>query len=409
MINSVLVLMALMTQAQVLPKNDPAFQLVFNEEFNTDTLNRYVWMKQYPWGHFTNTNRYPASLSAPGGDGCASLAAPNDAISGIRMNDVDTSTLKIAGGVCDLKIKKENRYGNIYSYPGGVFTPDSLPYKYMRSMLVSRYSFKYGYFEIKFKYSYRANSVTNAFTPTFWLLDIAQAADSSDLMQYSETDIFEIDGTNNRYMCTMHHRTKYQPKRIMEQKVNDVNLVTGGTWHTAAGYWHPHGVDFYLDDTLRGQWVNDTAALMRNQYMVIDMDSPAMNFCVPIDTVNTQYPITMSIDYVKVWQLGSACDTAKSVCNATLATHPPPKVYQQMTEGGTGCSVQLNNGSTGIFGKNYVFLDEGFELGANAEVLIEVKDCYESKVIHAFPKTHRMPFDIHVPMPPSFWTDMIHN
>lgn len=52
---------------------------------------------------------------------------------------------------------------------------------------------------------------------------------------------------------------------------------------------------------------------------------------------------------------------------------------------------QLNNGSTGIFGKNYVLLNEGFEIGNNADVLIEVKECYESNLYNFFPHGRTAP------------------
>lgn len=317
------------------------------------------------------------------------------------MNDVDTSTLKINNGICKLTIEKKYRYGHIWTYTNG-FSEDTILYKYMRSMLVSRYKFKYGYFEMKFKYSYRTvYNPSNAYTPTFWLLGIAETADSADFMQYSEIDFNEIRTTDNMFASTVHHRNKFQSKRKLSNAVLSNTLVTGGQWHTVAGHWHPKGVDFYVDDILRGSWVNDTAALLRDQYIVIDTDVPAMNFCVRADS-STQFPYTTEIEHVKVWQLKSACDTVKTVCNATLATHPVPKVYQVITEGGSGCSVQLNNGSTGIFGKNYVLLNEGFEIGNNADVLIDVKECYDSKMYNFFPHARTTT----PKMPPSFWTDL---
>lgn len=331
-----LVFCTLTIKAQnLLPKNDPAYKLVFNEDFSVDTLDNYKWMKHYNWGHFTNTNRYPTVWLNNGG--CQSSAPPNDSICGFRMNDPDTSTLKIDSGICKLTIRKENRYGHVWTWPGGVFTPDSLMYKYIKSMLVSRYKFKYGYFEIRFKYPYRSTpNGNNAYTPTFWLLGIAESADTADFMQYSETDIFEINAIDNKYTATMHHRNKFQTRRKLTNIIDNDFLVTGGQWHTASGHRHPKGVDFYVDDTLRGSWVNDTAALMREQFIVIDTDSPTMNFCVPTSS-GTTYPYTTEIDYVKVWQLQSACDTSKTVCNATMSTHPAPKVYQEITDGGSGC------------------------------------------------------------------------
>lgn len=379
----------------ILPKDDPAYELVFSEEFSLDTLDRNKWMPRYLWGHFTNTNTYPVALSS--GNGCASLAPPNDKLSGVRFN-ADTSLMKMSGGICNMKIVKKNAYGHILD---ANYATDSLQYKYMRGMLSTRYLFKYGYFEIKFKYDYRNTpNGANAYTPTFWLLGFPND-DTSHIIQYSEIDIFEIDATLNQYTSTVHRRKKNFANGKATKFVDNGTYVSGGQWHTAAGHWHSKGIDIYVDDVFRGSWVNDTAALLLPSYFMIDTDSPSMNFCVPIDTVNTQYPYETQVDYVRVYQLRSACDTSKTVCNANLATHPPPKVYQQITDGGSGCSIQLNNGNTGIFGENFVLLDEGFEIGNNAEIYMNVRDCYKSSIQHRFP----LSVNDSQPMPQNFFND----
>ncbi len=379
----------------ILPKDDPAYELVFSDEFNLDTLDRNKWMTHYPWGHFFDSNIYPTWLSS--GDGCAALAPPNHKVSGVRFNR-DTSLLKQSGGTCNMKIIKKNAYGHLKPW-----TVDSLPYKYMRGMLNSRYIFKYGYFEIKFKYAYRTIfNGANAYTPTFWLLGYVQ--DTSQLMQYSEIDIFEINATQNKYTSTIHRRKKNESV-ISTRFIDNDTYVSGGQWHTAAGHWHPKGIDIYIDDVLRGSWVNNDAAILNPQYLIIDTDSPASNFCVPIDSVNTQYPYETNIDYVRVYQLRAACDTSKTVCNATLATHPPPKVYQQITDGGGGCSIQLNNGNTGIFGENFVLLQEGFEIGNNADIYMNVRECYNSYIHNQFPFVGNS----FMPMPPNILNDHFNN
>lgn len=65
---NVIIFCSIVSNAQnLLPKNDPAYELMFNDDFNVDTLDRYKWMKHYPWGHFTNTNRYPQAWLDSGG------------------------------------------------------------------------------------------------------------------------------------------------------------------------------------------------------------------------------------------------------------------------------------------------------------------------------------------------------
>ena len=43
-----------------------------------------------------------------------------------------------------------------------------------------------------------------------------------------------------------------------------------------------------------------------------------------------------------------------------------------------------------------------FEIGNNADVLIDVKECYDSKMYNFFPHARTTP----PKMPPSFWTDL---
>ncbi len=388
----------------VIPKNDPAFDLVFSDEFDSTALRRQNWLKRYPWGHFFNSNKIPVSTysvvpGVPGSGWCPALAPPFDDVAGLEMDYTSTNNISFSGDTCSLIARKENKNMPVFTYPydcnsaacgygsapclpsgSNCFVVDNIPFKYTNCVLVSKFKFKYGYFEVRFKEPYRVvPSSYNAFTAAFWLLDISTTP--TDLMQYSEIDWMENNGVTDWYNSTVHWRTKYMSDRLAAHIIDqpDQQTMTNNQWHTVGGYWYPGGIDFYKDDVYSRSWKNDTAALLNPMYIIMGAGTPEDNFCVAIDTVNTPFPYNLELDYIKVWQQNSSgCDTSKTVCNKTLTTHPPDKTYKSITESGTSCTVNLNNGSKQILGKDYVYLQEGFEVGNNATVLMETRNCYVS-------------------------------
>src|SRR6478735_7749454 len=129
-------------------------------------------MKNYPYGHHVNSNKVPAWLYThiPGdttSGGCPSLAPPFDDIEGLEMHYDSTRNISFSGDTCSLIARKEHRNLPIWTYPSNCASPVcatltclppnytncfkvlDVPFKYSNANLVSKFKFKYGYFEAR--------------------------------------------------------------------------------------------------------------------------------------------------------------------------------------------------------------------------------------------------------------------
>jgi len=64
-----------------------------------------------------------------------------------------------------------------------------------------------------------------------------------------------------------------------------------------------------------------------------------------------------------------------------MATTFTDKVCKNLTIGGSGCSAVFNNGKASAVATDYVLLNEGFEIGNNMEMLINVEPCWEGQTL----------------------------
>lgn len=372
-----------------LPNVDPIFDSVFIENFsNGPAMDTSKWYSHYPWGSFAGTN------SNNNTGYCKNT--PNMDLAGLQMNPLDTHNVKIYSGTCKLIGLKEN--DTIYDWrfdtcnaptcqSNCFYNPNNntyfcmyqvgTPYKYTNGMLASLKKFKYGYFEIKFK----VNGITwpsnyNSFTPTFWLFD------GNTTVPWSEIDVYEINGTNGYFGNNIH--VIADPNDTTHNASNeisfDTSLVNITQWHTASVNWTPKYIDFFLDGQFLNRSTKDTNQYLLPMPMYIENGVPPLNFCIPIDSVNTPFPVTYEIDYVKVYQPKLDCANDASFCNTTHATFNY-KIYKSLTIGGSGCSATFNNGNSHLAGTDFVLLQEGFEAGSNITMTIDTPPCYTGMTI----------------------------
>lgn len=276
-----------------LPKNDALFDTVFVENFTGSTMNTNKWLRNYPWGQYYNANQVPA------GQWCGGKY-----VAGFNFNPLDTHNRVVAGGTMKMIGKKESKKLERWTWPDcnspgstpppcyGVCTidgndticwaKDSIYFKYTNAMLWSKASFKYGYFEIKFRLPGYVQSVYNVFSPTFWLWS------STKRTPWSEIDIFEIDAsTNQNFHNNVHVDTTGVDSLVGHWPIptSQIPTVNLANWHTAAINWTPNTIDFYLDSTFIRQVKNDSLRFLLEMPMIIENVIPGTNFCVnAIDT-----------------------------------------------------------------------------------------------------------------------------
>jgi len=395
LVNTIIIITmgAIYCRAQI-PKNDALFDTVFVDTFDGSSLKTNKWQPMYPWGQFWRNNKTPSDTD----QWCRDID-----VAGMNFNPSDTHNRKIDSSTCKLIGRKENKklerwYWPACSSPGSTPPPctfpcsadsncwvvDSIWYKYTNAMLWSKASFKFGYFEIRFRMPNYTPSVYNRFSPTFWLWYFSPET------PWSEIDVFEIDGTtptqnftNNIWIDTTNVTHDELSIPLPTSQIPSVNI---SNWHTAAINWTPNYIDFFLDSSLVRRVQHSALKNLIEMPMIVENGVPGTNFCQNdgiLDSVNTNFPVTYEIDYVKVWQPKCECSINKNYCSVTESTYVS-KIYKSLTLGGTGCSATFNNKSNITAEANdYVLLQEGFEIGNNINMTIDVQAyCSDSMQFH---------------------------
>ena len=156
--------------------------------------------------------------------------------------------------------------------------------------------------------------------------------------------------------------------------INPTTIIFNNQYKTFAVNWTPEKMDFYMNDSLMRTSFLKTDSLI-SMPIYIDMNIDQNQFCERVDTVNTVLPYNVEVDYIKVYQLKSDCNTAKTYCN-TIATHDY-KTYQSITIDGGSCTDVLNNKPNESFtASDYILFNQGFEAGSNVTAKFDVINCF---------------------------------
>lgn len=353
---------------QVLPPNDSAYHLVWCDNFNVPQLDTDKWLKRYPWHQPSN---YDTNFCNSSG-WVVPMASIKAWKSFNNHNLPDTTNCKINNGTLKLTTRKENYWGEVWNWPSGSLVRDTLPFKYTTAMLFSKYEFRYGYYEIRFKLPALPSSpkTLKGHGGTFWLW-------SGSYNYWSEIDIFEINAANNYVYSHGNHYQKTATSTADTNVVVHNKAFTPNTWHTAALNWTSNSMQFYKDDTLIWTSYNHPDSISAMP-IIINLGgnyTPVDNYCIPFDTTtadSTHFPYTMEIDYIKVWQLKKDCNT-----DITLTSFDPSTYSNQLHKSVTmGTNVSITNLSNQSFwGSDHITLNAGTSIDANSNVLFNVTDC----------------------------------
>lgn len=352
---------------------DSSYTNVFVDEFTGNSLDQNKWLRRFFWGPgYSDTNKVQVSSTcgSPYGGTWVDLAYR-------EYNYNDTNVLKINNGTAKILVKKQNVTGETWSWPGNVFTVKQRPFKYVTTQLTSRQYFKYGYYEIKFKLPpLPTNPATySGYGPNFWLY----SADPNLNNWWSEIDVFEFHGDDNLLTNNVIYLGQNNFQYVASNPFQYTN-VSANTWHTAGALWTNTGIDFYFDGqkirSLTNQNIKPDSLVKMNMIVDVNFQLFAQGWCEIVDTINTVFPYTYEIDYVKVWQQKEACDTTKTFCSNLNPSTYKSKIYSSVTIGGSGCNDPISNNSTmAILGNNYIELKDGFSIDANSTIPINVLPC----------------------------------
>lgn len=360
-----------------LPPTDPAYQVVFGDDFNDTTgyngrnIDPSKWIGSRPWnnGSTTKTVNYGPPVGSVTYD-----------VAGYNFNFTDTSNIHVVPdgiGVCRLIARK----GNLNSYIWDFSQPNPyIPavFKYSNGALSSRKKIRFGYFEIRFRLpsNVPTPNLDNNYLPTCWLFN---GSDSLNPPVHSEIDIYEIDGRTNRLTNSVYFKHFATTPNLYKDHEPNVAIVTSGVWHTASVDWTKEHIDFYYDGNFVRREANNHADSLVAMQTLIEAYVPNEWTQRNVDSVNTIFPYVYEIDYYKVWQLKEACDTSKTYTNATAASFDS-KLYKDLTFTG---NCNFSNGNVSALGVDFVLLDAGTTIGANMEMIIDIKPCNNNIVAPA--------------------------
>lgn len=330
----------------------------------------------------------------------------NDSMS-YRKRDFENCVLDTTGtGLMKIVSKNEYHVGLVWDWPpcdndsciGFVcdsahvppicFYWDSIPFNYTTNMLRSATKYKYGYFEMRCKISKPTPPMTNkGIGPNFWLFD----ADS--IVPHSEIDIFEFDGDTSQFGSAIHY--KDTTGVVTHGIIGSPGLieVDFSDFHTFSINWSPEKIDFYLDDSLYVSSYEHSSDFIPMP-IIIDVNLPLFTRCEFIDTTYTQLPHYYEIDYVRVYQLKSDCNSNYLICDYNDIDY---KHYNTIYVGNTNCAVTVpQNKKLYLIYNDRIKLSPNFILEDGAEIYFERIPCFESIKI-------KNNFEIPAPAPPSFY------
>lgn len=382
-----------------LPSTDPAYYLAFVDSFptivpNSVKIDTSKWDQMWPWNQ--------ADSVVPNCDTSIHTDVAYkkwyEPTHGDNHLYIDTTNFQVKGDTLNLWSRKETYSGSCWTFPhcggptvcnGGYCNPtDSLclhtqnrQFAYTNALLISKYRFRYGYFEMKFKLPAAAPSGKKySCGPTFWLY--ADYNDSTHNINYSEIDIFEIWAYNNLYTSNVHY--EHSPHTQFNQLINQGHTL-GSTIspgvHTAGCLWTSHEITYYLDNQPIYSVTKDSIKIdsLLPMPIIIENNSPAMNFCDSFVSTSA-FPYDYQIKYVKVWQLKPRCSNPSIDTTLTSYSASTYKnaLYHSITMTPTTTMTINNTNYQSFWGSDHILLNSGVTVNGSANTFFDVTDCNSS-------------------------------
>ena len=240
---------------KLLPDIEGDFLLIpeLSDEFESDEFDTIKWFRNNP----TWTGRHPSFFSEKN----------------VKQND----------GKLNLTMRKEE--------PSEILRAKGY-HSYSSAAVRSKYTVKYGYFEIKSK------SMNSKGSSAFWFYDQSPAI-------HTEIDVFELCGIGdreNQYNMNVHvFRTPLEEKHWSKGGEWRASYRFADDFHVFGLEWTPFLIRWYVD----GEVVRTIENTHWHQPLTLNFDSETMPdwFGLPDDN---NLPSTFSIEYVRSWKYKDA-------------------------------------------------------------------------------------------------------
>ncbi len=264
----------------------------------------------------------------------------------------------IANGLADIQTKKEtlsNTKGT-FNYTSGMLSGDN-------SNGVPKKSFTYGLVEMRAKLP-----KGQGIWPAFWMLDANSTGDY-------EIDAMELLGNEPAKMYMNYHWKN--SSGVMQQNQTDFALTGtdfSADYHTFAIDWEPEAITWYVDGVARKTFTPANGSIYNGPMYILantQVGSTNPNSWPGAPDASTVFPVDYSIDYVRVWQKGSAV-TPTTIPTVAPSTAPTPTSVPTTTQllinpsfestTGTGLepwTLDLKKGYSGTIGRDSATATDG--------------------------------------------------
>lgn len=235
------------------------YKLVFDDEFDGDTLDTTKWGYNYSWGHSHNHAAWCVPENVIVEDGILTLKGEN-----VQHPDA-------VGKQGTFNNKK---YDIIYT-SGAINTHH-------------KYNFTYGYFEARLKMP-----VGKGMWPAWWMLKDGWPP---------EIDMLEILCSKPQMLHVNYHYGPAWNEEKSHEQILDLGFNASEDFHTYGFEWTPTYMKYYVDGVQVGHAFTDKSAIAQatGMYMILNLAIDGWDG-TPDET--TEWPALYQCDYVRVWQI----------------------------------------------------------------------------------------------------------
>ena len=234
------------------------YKLVFDDEFDGDTLNTKNWGYNYSWGHSHNHSGWCVPENVIVKDGILTLRGDNEQ----HPDSVGK------------QYTFSNQKADIMYTSGAVNTAGT-------------FRFNYGYFEARMKMP-----TGKGMWPAWWMLKDGWPP---------EIDMLEILCSRpNQLRVNCHYGPAWNSERSHEQVI-DLGFNSSEDFHTYGFEWTPKYMRYYVDGVQVGHDLTTKEALDQctNMYMILNL---AIDGWDGKPDGTTVWPAEFQCDWVRVWQ-----------------------------------------------------------------------------------------------------------
>ena len=264
------------------------YQMMFNDEFNGDTLDANKWNTHFLWGPYLPINNeeqyYVDALgSDSGGESPFSLADGVLSITAKSGSDPTSFAIPEALPESDDSIWTD--------FPGFQRNVQYSPPAYTSGIITSYDSFKFthGYAEMRAKIPQG-----DGLWPAFWLLNAYYVG------QQPEIDIMEFRGENTQQVVhSYHHNDNGLQSESYTTSHPDPTLGYADDFHTYGVRWQAGKITWYVDGIPVHTYVDEDVAYQL-MYVIANLAVGGdFNFS---STDPDVFPASLDIDYIRVYQ-----------------------------------------------------------------------------------------------------------